>query len=44
MIYVIDKNLKKLPYISTAKAGRFTATFGNAHSFMVIQQIKCFLT
>ena len=28
MIYVIDKNLKKLPYISTAKAGRFTATFG----------------
>ena len=28
MIYVIDKSLKKLPYISTAKAGSFTATFG----------------
>ena len=29
MIYIIDKSLKKLPYISTAKAGSFTATFGN---------------
>jgi len=28
MIYIIDKSLKKLPYISTAKAGSFTATFG----------------
>ena len=28
MIYVIDKSLKKLPYISTAKVGSFTATFG----------------
>jgi len=28
MIYVIDENLKKLPYISTAKTGSFTATFG----------------
>lgn len=28
MIYIVDKSLKKLPYISTAKAGSFTATFG----------------
>ena len=28
MIYIIDKRLKKLPYISIAKAGSFTATFG----------------
>lgn len=28
MIYITDKSLKKLPYISTAKAGSFTATFG----------------
>ena len=30
MIYITDKSLKKLPYISTAKAGSFTATFGNS--------------
>ena len=28
MMHIIDKSLKKLPYISTAKAGSFTATFG----------------
>ena len=33
MIYVIDKSLKKLPYISTAKAGSFTATFGKTCVF-----------
>ena len=30
MIYIIDKSLKKLPYISTAKAGSFTAIFGKS--------------
>ena len=30
MIYIIDKSLKKLPYISTVKARSFTATFGNS--------------
>ena len=35
MIYIIDKSLKKLPYISTAKAGSFTATFDNMTNCMI---------
>ena len=35
MIYIIDKSLKKLPYISTAKAGSFTATFGKIRSLSI---------
>ena len=34
MIYIIDKRLKKLPYISTAKAGSFTAIFGKMFEHM----------
>ena len=36
MIYIIDKSLKKLPYISTAKAGSFTATFGNERKIFIL--------
>ena len=40
MIYIIDKSLKKLPYISTAKAGSFTATFDNMTNCMIFYIIS----
>ena len=36
MIYIIDKSLKKLPYISIAKAGSFTATLGKSYYLVMV--------